>query len=87
MNSPHLTKHGGEKSRTGYVLIEDLETMELSQVSTGKYGPMLNAYLYDTNSVQDRLLQINQSGSGKAEQPVDGKIVDSERNFLGGGDP
>jgi hypothetical protein len=48
--------------------------MELSYVSKDKDGPMLSFYLYDTNSVQDRLFQRSQSIAGGAEQTTDGKI-------------
>ena len=58
--------------------------MELNQVSMGKYGPMLNVYLYDTNSVQDRLFQRNQSSSGEVEQTMDGKIGQLDKNLPGG---
>ena len=58
--------------------------MELNQVSLGKYGPMLNTYLYDTNSVQDRLLQRSQPGSREVERTVEGKIGQSDKNLPGG---
>ena len=58
--------------------------MELNQVSLGKYGPMLNIYLYDTNSVQDRLFQRNQPGSAEVEQTVESKIGHSDKDLPGG---
>ena len=55
--------------------------MELSYVSKEKDGPMLSFYLYDTNSVQDRLFQRSQSIAGGAEQTTDGKIGEPDKSL------
>ena len=55
--------------------------MELSYVSKEKDCLMLSFYLYDTNSVQDRLFQRSQSIAGGAEQTTDGKIGESDKSL------
>jgi hypothetical protein len=55
--------------------------MELNQVSTGNHGEMLNAYLYDTTSIQDRLFQLSQLSSVEVEQTADGKIEQADKGL------
>jgi len=58
--------------------------MELTQVSMEEHSPMLSVYLYDTNSVQDRLFQRSQpscSSSGEVGQTMDGKIGQPDKDL------
>lgn len=45
---------------------------------------MLDIYLYDTSSVQDRLFERSHSSGGKVGQTADGKIGQSEKDVPGG---
>jgi hypothetical protein len=49
-----------------------------------EHGSMLSVFLYDTNSVQDRLYQRSQPSNGEAEQTVDGKVEQSDVGLLEG---
>jgi len=54
--------------------------MKMNQISMGNQSPMLNVYLYDTNSVQDRLFQRSQSSEVEATTDDNDKNLPQESN-------